>query len=403
MRRLVLLILAMMMLVYSAACSQALLPGYGGGFGDPGSSGARGAVPQAKSLILFIGDGMGPGILSIAQVYSRTTLEKELNMARLANSGRAGFVTTYSANKLVTDSAAGATALATGTKTNNGMVGTAPDGSRLVNLFEKAVLEGKSVGVVTKTSVTDATPAAFLAHSAARSDEFGIAAQIVEGDAVVVMGGGKNFFLPPDGGKRSDGRNLVEEAQAQGFDVVFDREGLEARTGARLLGLFGTDDVPFEKDRTGYETPSMAEMLTEALRMLTGDPDGFVLVVEGGRIDHGEHDNDLGEALGELLAFDSAVGNAMEYQASDSTLTIIVTADHDTGSPAVTAAGYAGYPQVSEAAGLGEGNSSFVRWVSEDHTGTMVPILARGPGEGLFSGIKDNTDINHAIISILGL
>jgi alkaline phosphatase len=346
---------------------------------------------------------MGPGIVSIAQVYSETARQADLKMAELANTGRAGFVTTYSSNKLVTDSAAGATAMASGTKTNNGMVGVAPDGSRLENIFEKAVAGGKSVGVVTTTSVTDATPAAFLAHSQARGDEFGIAAQIAGADAAVVMGGGRDFFLPPDGGERPDGRNLADEARAEGFDVVYDMEGLRARTGSRLLGLFAPDDMPYENERTPHETPGLGEMLGQALRILTGDPDGFVLVVEGGRIDHAEHENDLARALGEFMAFDQALGKAMEYQASDSTLTIVVTADHDTGGPALTAAGYAGYPPASEAAGIAEEGFGFVRWLAEDHTGTMVPIFARGPGEDLFSGIKDNTDVCRAMISILGL
>jgi alkaline phosphatase len=260
------------------------------------------------------------------------------------------------------------------------------------------------VGVVTTTSVTDATPAAFLAHSPARGNEFDIAAQIATSDAVVVMGGGKAFFLPGDGGgKRADGRNLVEEAQTEGFGVAFDKDGLEAREGSRLLGLFAPDDIPFVKSQVAYETPSLAAMFTEALRMVSGDPDGFVLVVEGGRIDHAEHDNDIGAALGELFAFDSTVARAMEYQASDSALTIVVTADHSTGGPGITAAGYAGYPQISDAANLRDGQPGFVRWLSEDHVGTMVPVFARGPGEHLFSGIKDNTDINRAVVLILGL
>lgn len=397
MKRLILVVLAGLALLGGIACSQAAL------VGARQEAGGGVATPQARSLILFIGDGMGPGIVSIAQVYSKTTGRGDLNMALLANTGRAGFATTYSDNKLVTDSAAGGTALSTGSKTNNGMVGTAPDGSSLQNLFEKAVLGGKSVGVVTTTSVTDATPAAFLAHSTARGKEFDIALQIISADAVVVMGGGRNFFLPPAGGERQDGRNLVEEARAEGFDVAFDKGGLEARAGSRLLGLFAPDDMPFSKDRVAFETPSLTEMFAQALRMVSGDPDGFVLVVEGGRIDHAEHDNDLAAALGEFFAFDSTLGSAMEYQASDSTLTIIVTADHDTGAPSITAAGYAGYPQISQAPELREGQGGFVRWLSEDHVGTMVPVFARGPGEHLLSGIRDNTDINHAIVTILGL
>ncbi|MFZ1947664.1 MAG: alkaline phosphatase [bacterium] len=361
---------------------------------------------RAGSLILFIGDGMGPGIVSLAKVYSDKALEVELNMVALAATGRLGMATTYSNNKLVTDSAAGATALATGSKTNNGMVGIAADGSRLENLFEKALRAGKSVGVVTTTAVTDATPAGFLAHSSSRDAEFNIATQIVEGGASVVMGGGSAYFLPaglPEGqGLRSDGRDLTEEARDRGFDVARDKEGLRAAEGTKILGLFATQDIPFEGDRRDFETPSLSDMFKAALRVLTADPDGFVLVVEGGRIDHAEHDNLLGVALGELLAFDAALGHAMDYQSSDSTLTIVVTADHDTGAPALTAT-EKGYPPVEDAANLTAEGFGFVKWLSGSHTGTMVPVIARGPGEERFSGFKDNTDLNRAMVSVLGL
>jgi alkaline phosphatase len=358
--------------------------------------------PQAKSLILFIGDGMGPEIVSLAKIYSDKVLGRDLNCALLANAGSVGMTTTYSSDRLVTDSAASGTALATGSKTNNGAVGIAPDGAVLENIFEKALRSGKAVGVVTTTSVTDATPASFLAHVSMRSQEVGIASQIVAGDATVVMGGGRVYFLPGELGRRTDGRNLLDEARAKGMDVVLDRESLRARQGNRVLGLFADDDLPFESERRDYETPSLSEMLTEALRLLTPDPDGFVLVVEGGRIDHAEHDNDISAALGEFFAFDEALGRAMEYQHSDSTLLIIVTADHDTGGPAITA-GYAGYPGIDEAQNITDSASSPVKWFSGGHTCTMVPVFARGPGEGAFSGMRDNTDINYGIVSVLGL
>ena len=136
--------------------------------------------------------------------------------------------------------------------------------------------------------------------------------------------------------------------------------------------------------------------------MLTGDPDGFVLVVEGGRIDHAEHENNLAAALGEFLELDAAIGEAMQYQESDSTLAIVVTGDHDTGAPGI-AASERGYPGVDAIARLLEKDAGFVRWLADGHVGTMVPIVARGPGEGAFEGIRDNTDVNRGMVSILGL
>lgn len=359
-------------------------------------------VPPAESVIFFIGDGMGPQIVSIAKIYSEMSLEASLSMVQLANTGVTGYMTTHSRDRLVTDSAASGTAMATGVKTNNGSVGTAPGGRRLVNLFEAAVAEGKSVGVVTTTSVTDATPGSYLAHVPSRQMEFEIARQIVDSDAAVVMGGGWLYFLPPERGKRPDGDDLTVEAQSNGFEVVYDKESLEDFDGERLLGLFAPDDLPFESARPRGEVPSLSRMMDTALEVLSADPDGFLLVIEGGRIDHAEHDNMISEAIGDFLGFDAAIGRAMEYQDEDPALTIIISADHDCGGPAITAGDY-GYPSYEELDSLVREDCAIVGWVSGDHTGTMVPVFARGPGAERFSGIQDNTDMHDNIAWLLGL
>lgn len=356
----------------------------------------------ARSTIFFIGDGMGPQIVSIVKLYAERALGRDLNMVLLANTGTTGYMTTDSEDRMVTDSAASGTALATGHRTNNGMVGVTPDGEAVANLFEVAVRDGKSVGVVTTTSVTDATPASFLAHVVSRRMHFDIAAQIIEGDASVVLGGGWWFFLPPDKGKREDGVDLAEAARLEGFDVAFDRDEMMAASGSRLLGLFTGEVLPFERVRNTEKVPSLAEMTVKALEMLSGDPDGFVLVVEGGRIDHAEHDNSISDAVADFLAFDDAIGEGMAYQAGDSKITLVVSADHDCGGPAITASGY-GYPSYSQVDKIADEGCRFIRWVSEDHTGTMVPVFARGPGADRFSGIQSNAELQGDIASMLGL
>lgn len=356
----------------------------------------------ARSVIFFIGDGMGPQIVSIVKVYAERSLGRDLNMVGLANTGTTGYITTHAEDRLVTDSAASGTALATGHKTNNGMVGVTPDGEIVTNLFEVAVRNGKSVGVVTTTSVTDATPAAFLAHAFSRQMHFDIAGQIVESDASVVMGGGWWFFMPPDKGKREDGVDLIEEAHLKGFDVVFDRDEMMGSSRDRLLGLFAGEVLPFERVRDTDKVPSLAEMTVKALEILSGDPDGFVLVVEGGRIDHAEHENSISDAVTDFLAFDDAIGEGMKYQAADSTVTIVVSADHDCGGPAITAAGY-GYPSYNQVDKIADEGCRFIRWVSGDHTGTMVPVFARGPGADRLSGIQSNSELHGDLASMLGL
>jgi alkaline phosphatase len=391
--------LAVVVLILTLTCA----PSRFAGFHRDHHGGARERQQGiARSMIFFIGDGMGPQIVSIAKIYSEESLEAGLNMVELANTGTAGYATTHSDDRLVTDSAASGTALATGFKTRNGVIGITPGGQEVENLFERAIDHGKSVGVITTTSVTDATPASFLAHVPSRGMHFEIAYQIVESGVTIVMGGGSCYFLPPDRGKRQDGRDLVRVAREKGFDVVFDKDDLAAAEGRRILGLFAPDCLPYERDRRAYETPSLSDMLAEALQLLSPDPDGFLLVVEGGRIDHAEHENSISDALGDFFAFDAAIGHAMNYQESDSTVAIMVTADHDCGGPAITATDY-GYPSHDDLESLVGEDCPFVRWVSGEHTGTMVPVFARGPGADVFSGIQDNTDIHDNIVGMLGL
>ncbi len=360
---------------------------------------------RAKSVILLIGDGMGPQILSIGKIYSEMELNTVLNMERLADRGTSGYMSTCSADKLVTDSAASGTAMACGKKTSNGRVGVLPDSSSIDNIFDIAVRHGKAVGAVTTTAVTHATPACFLAHHWYRTYQWDIATQVAETEAAVVMGGGAKFFLPPERGGGRRGGDLTETAAAGGFDVVLDRNAMLASDSDRLMGLFAPENLPFELDRDLETVPSLVEMTAKAIEILSRNEGGFVLMVEGGRIDHAEHENNIVDAIGEFIAFDAVVGYVLEYQETNPGVTVIVTADHDCGSPAITAmeGDYAGYPDIDEYHRLDDEGSPVVRWVSGDHTATMVPVFAIGPGEDHFSGIIDNTDIFNYMTEILGL
>lgn len=370
----------------------------------PGFAPAARAEAEAKSLMLFIADGMGPGLLTIGMIFSEMELGSELNMTVLGNGGVTGLVRTESADKLVTDSAAAGTAMACGRKTDNGRLGVLPDTTSIENIFEVALRHGKSVGVVSSTSVTHATPACFIAHHKYRSWEWDIAAQIAESDATVVLGGGSKFFLPPERGGGRRGGDLTVVAAERGFEVVFDKEAMLASEADRLMGLFAHENLPFELERDTAAVPSLVEMTAKAIEILSLNENGFMLMVEGGRIDHAAHENDIDDTVRDLLAFDEAVGYAMEFQASSSGVSLIVTADHETGAPAVTAmqGGYSGYPGIDQYHTLDDEASPVVRWVSEDHTATMVPVFAEGPGRERFTGIMDNTDIHKNMMEILG-
>jgi alkaline phosphatase len=139
-------------------------------------------------------------------------------------------------------------------------------------------------------------------------------------------------------------------------------------------------------------------MTSKALATLDSDPDGFILMVEGARVDHAEHGNSITNALADLMAFDDAVAEAMAYQWDRDDVLVIVTADHDCGGPAIS-----GYPPHSELAKVVEGRSPYMRWISDAHTVIMVPVIARGPASDSFSGIQDNTDLHHRMKEALGL
>ena len=170
----------------------------------------------------------------------------------------------------------------------------------------------------------------------------------------------------------------------------------------RLLGLFASAEMPYERVRDAERVPSLTDMTIKALEILADDPDGFLLVVEGGRIDHAEHDQSIGDALADLLAFDAAIGWAMEYQKDHESLTIVVSADHDCGGPALTR-GDDGYPTHDDIEDVAADGCGFVGWVSGHHTGTMVPVFAAGPGAERFSGIQDNTELHDKLAGLLGL
>ena len=319
------------------------------------------AAPVADSAVLLIGDGMGP-----VQVQLARTDDEPLTMEQFPFSGLA---TTKPADGPITDSAAGGTALATGCKTNNGMVSVNPEGRRLETILERARSMYKATGIITTDALHGATPASFIAHVDDRGKRAGIAAQIAAAPADVMLGFWKGEFLPKSsGGKREDGRDLIAELEGKGFEVVYTRDQLLQAKGQKLLGLF--DDGP--------EAPSVADMVSAALARLSANPRGFFLVVEGARIDWECHEHQLAAALTEVRELDKAVGIAADAARSRGRTLVVVTADHETG-------------------GL-QPDGSFT---TSGHTAAPVPVFALGPGGKRFCGDLDNTDIPKRIAEVL--
>jgi alkaline phosphatase len=296
-----------------------------------------GLAAGAKNVVLMIGDGMGPSHFGAAWLYSNRVLGKELRMVEVMKSGRTAYVVNDTADAIVTESAAAATQIACGVKVPARAVGMGADGKTpCKTALELAKDKGLATGLVTTSGITDATPAAFAAHVEHRSEEASVASQELQAGVDVLLGGRKQFFLPEAaGGKRKDGRDLVEEARRAGYAVVGTASELQQASGGKILGLFNMGNMAFELDRAKTAEPSLAEMTAKTLEVLAKNPKGFFVMIEGGRIDHAAHRNDAAATIRDTLAFDDAVGVALEFQRRNPDTLIIVTADHETGGMAL--------------------------------------------------------------------
>lgn len=234
----------------------------------------------------------------------------------------------------MTDSASANAAFATGHKTYNAGISVSnEDVSRpFASVLEAAELNGKSTGLVTTARITHATPAVYASHVRNRDNENAIASQYLDSGIDVLFGGGESFFLTKEErGKRSD-KNLLPEFEAKGYKVVKTGQGLSKLSAkdSKVLGLFGSSHVAYVPDRTA-EVPSLAEMTSKALEILSANENGFAIMIEGGRIDHAGHANDLPTMVQEVIDFDEAFKVAIEFAKKDGNTSVVVTADHETG------------------------------------------------------------------------
>jgi alkaline phosphatase len=334
-----------------------------------------------ENIILFIGDGMG-----VAHITAGKIARGNINLERFSV---VGLVTTHSANHLVTESAAAATALATGYKTNNRAVSISVDGKPLKTLFEYAKERGKSIGVVVTSSVSNATPAAFMAHAEDRRQQADIAEQIAYGDIDVLIGGGWAYFVPATnlGSKRKDQKNLLPALETR-MPVILTEDKLSASVQAdnhKLAALLSPDGLPKAADRD-Y---SLTQLTRSAIQLVSKNRNGFVLMVEGSQIDWAAHDHAQQDLIAELIDFDDAVGAGIDFAEENRTTLIVVTADHETGGFAVHD-GSVPNRQVAATA-----------FTTTGHTAAMVPLFAYGPGSNSLSGIQDNARVGQTLIELL--
>ena len=443
---------------------------------------------KARNVIIFIGDGMGVATLTAGRIFEgqQLGLDGESYVAEMDRLPHTALVKTYSHDAQVADSAPTATAIVAGVKTKNGVIGVGPEAIendcaatapfKVPSLFGMAEDKGLATGIVSTATITHATPAAAYAHTAQRDWEVDanmpdaakaagctdIARQMIEwpnGNGLEVMlGGGRQHFLPstvvdpeyPNAkGKRADGKDLpaVWKAANPNGAYVWNSDGfaaVDAKKSTKLLGLFEPSHMQFEADRTaaGNKEPSLAEMTTKAIQMLSKNRKGYVLMVEAGRIDHAHHGGNARRALQDTVALNQALKAAMDAVNLRDTL-IVVTSDHshaftmsgypERGNPilgvvsapigtptlakdgkAYTTLGYANGPGAvtaterpdpakEDTGALNYRQQSLVGLSSETHGGDDVVARAAGPKAHLFKGTIEQNTIFHIMRAALGL
>lgn len=337
-------------------------------------------IKLPKNIILMIGDGMGISQIT-AGMYANGN---KLNLERCKV---IGLIKTNSEDDLITDSAAGATAFATGKKTKNGKISQSmKDSINYKTFIEYAEENNKATGIVVTSTVTHATPACFYAHFPRRYEaNEPISAQFINSGVDVLIGGGEKYFE-----KRSDGRNLYEELKSKNYTVLdtltedFSTEGI-----SKMIYLYSPTQpgkLVFEKgDNAPSRGPILPLATEKALEVLKKDTNGFFMMVEGSQIDWGGHNNDSPYIIREMIDFDNAIQKVLDFADQDGETLVIITADHETGGYAIIGGDLDGTNLV--------GGFSTLK-----HSAAMIPVFAYGQGAENFAGIYDNTQIFYKMM-----
>lgn len=329
---------------------------------------------KVKNVILMIGDGM-----SLCHIQSAWTANR--GHLWLENAEYTGLSKTNCLDKLVTDSGAGGTALASGKKTKYHSVGVDGEGRPAKSLVESAKEKGLGAGIAVTCRLWDATPADFCCHVPDREMEYEIMAQYVDTPADVVVGPGSSKMV-----NRKDGRNLFEELRAKGFSTPSSLDEMESIKSGRVFCVTDSFDTPLPAVRGNY----LERAALNAINILDKNPEGFFLMIEGSQLDDYGHFNDIDLLMQETHDFDRTVGAMFRWAAQDGETLVVVTADHETGG-------------LTLVDGDLEQGKIVCKFSTGGHSGTMVPIYAFGPGAERFTGIIDNTDVAKRIRELLNL
>ncbi len=344
------------------------------------------ACDTVRNLIYMIGDGMGLAHVSMLQIAEG--YDDPVSFMRAQN---IALIKSHSLNNRVTDSAAAGTALATGHKTNNSMLGVLPDSTEVESMMMKAVRQGMATGLVVTCYLPHATPGAFYAHQVYRRTLDPIAGQLVESGIDVAFGGGKSFFTK----RRPDGSNLIDRLQTKGYRVIDTLAAADTIVSGRVVGLFASKHLPYAHKGRGDYLP---RAVGKALEILSNDASaqgsGFMLMVEGSMIDYVSHSNDTEGILAEMRDFDRAVRVAMEFVDAHPGTLLVVTSDHETGGVTM--------PSGDEDFTKSE-QGVLYKYSTGSHTGVMLPVYLYGAGAERINGVMENSDLANRLMEILNL
>lgn len=339
-------------------------------------------ISDARNVILFIGDGMGVGHVSAAA----DLLGFPGSTPAMIDTPHVALVRTWATDDLAPDSASTGTAIATGFKTRKKAVGVLEDGRVVRNLFEVARDRGRATGVITTSGIVDATPACFTAHVEWRDDYHLILEQMLASGTTLMIGGDWSRFSKAK--KNQDYLDLLtqidELGKEHGYQVTREPSSI-ATAELPLLGVF-----PPRSTGGNSHGPPLATTTLRAVDLLREDPKGYVLIVESEITDELGHHNDIAGVIEGMRELNAAVAAALEATKADDDTLIIVTADHDTGTLAVTEGDY-------------EAGRVTAHWATGEHSSQWVPLFAFGPGAERFTGVLDNTEVGQLMAEALGL
>ncbi|MEI6858838.1 MAG: alkaline phosphatase [Shewanella sp.] len=396
-----------------------------------------------RNIVIMIGDGMGPAYTSAYRYYNDNPDTQEIEQT-VFDRLLVGTSSTYPArvSGYVTDSAAAATALATGVKTYNGAISVDTNKQPITTIMEKAKTLGLATGIVVTSQINHATPAAFISHNESRINYDQLAQSYLKTNTDVMLGGGQKYFSS----------SLIEQFEAKGYQYLTDFNQLDSVKQGKVIGLFADIQLPWNIDDNNSN--KLSKMTAKALELLSQNDQGFVLLVEGSLIDWAGHNNDIATAMGEMDEFANAIEVVEQYIRQNNDTLMVVTADHNTGGLSIGANGKYSWdtelirgvqasPNVIANDALTNGDwlarvtinlgfepsedeqsdlalarmqgekvmeiaikqlidlRSNTGWTTGGHTGIDVQVFAKGPAASLFAGNQDNTDIAKKLISIL--